>query len=184
MTDSTIWVYNPCAPKTEQEPVALARRSAHRAEVRLGLVDNGKPKARELLLVAEELGKRLPVVAMELVSKPSAANPLTDSEAAALADRVDLVVAGLGDCGACSAASLQDALLLERNGVPATVLITDVFVSHVARFSDVLGAPGYHHLVLPHPVATKAPERLRLLAQSVADAAVDQLVASTPALAI
>lgn len=183
MTESMIWVHNPCAPRAEQAPVPLAPRSARRAEVRLGLVDNGKPKARELLLLlAEALGERLPVVATELISKPSAANPLTDAEAAALAERVDLVVTGLGDCGACSAASLQDALLMERNSVPATVLITDVFVSHVARFSDVLGAPGYHHLVVPHPVATKSPEHLQLLARSVADAAVDQLMAAMPAL--
>lgn len=183
MTESLIWVHDPCPPRVEHEPVPLASRAADRGEVRLGLVDNGKPKARELLsLLGQALGERLPIVATELISKPSAANPLTDAQAADLASRVDVVVSGLGDCGACSAASLQDALMMERHNVPSTVLITDVFVSHIARFSDVLGASGYHSLVVPHPVATKSPERLQHLARSVVDAAVDQLIAAVPAL--
>lgn len=183
MNGPTIQVHTPCAPVSETEPVLLAPRTAVGSRVRVGLVDNGKPKARELLLLlAEELRDRLPGVETELVSKPSAANPLTDDEAAGLAGRTDLVISGLGDCGACTAASLQDALLLERNGTPATILITDVFVAHLARFADVLGAPGYHHLVVPHPVATKSSDRLRQLAGSVADAAVNQLVSEEPAL--
>ena len=42
--------------------------------------------------------------------------------------------------------------------MPATVLITDVFVSHVARFAANLGHPGYHSLVVPHPAATKTDD--------------------------
>lgn len=187
MTGPTIQVHTPCLPEVEAERIPLAARPALRgdapAELRLGLVDNGKPRARELLqLLAEELRARLPIVSVELVSKPSAANPIGDEEAEALAARVDLAVAGLGDCGACTACSVHDALLLERHGVPATVLITDVFVPTVARFSDVLGSPGYHSLVVPHPVAVKPTEHLRRLAAGVADAAVDQLTAPAGAL--
>ena len=45
---------------------------------------------------------------------------------------------------------------METAGAPSTVLVTDVFVFTVARFSKVLGGPGCHHLALPHPVATKS----------------------------
>ena len=182
---STIQVHIPCLPESEVVPVSLAPRPvAASADLRLGLVDNGKPRARELLLfLADELKARLPIISTEMISKTSAANPISDDEAQAFAARVDVAVAGLGDCGACTACSVHDALLLERCGVPATVLITDVFVSTVARFSEVLGSPGYHSLVVPHPVAVKPTDHLRDLAAGVADAAVDQLVTPAPALA-
>lgn len=184
MTGPTIQVHVPCISEAEVEPVPLAPRAEARPGLRLGLVDNGKPRARELLgYLAEELATLLPIVDTELISKSSAANPITDEEAASLAARVDLAIAGLGDCGACTACSVHDALLLERHGVPATVLITDVFVPTVARFSAVLGTPGYHSLVVPHPVAVKPAERLRQLAGGVADAAVVQLMAPASALA-
>jgi hypothetical protein len=65
----------------------------------VGLVANGKPLAKELLQVlAEELGKRLGrEVETVLLSKPSAAYPITDDEATQLAARCHLVIAGLGD---------------------------------------------------------------------------------------
>ncbi|HEY1133822.1 MAG TPA: UGSC family (seleno)protein [Nocardioides sp.] len=176
---ATIRVHRPTPVVPDPIPVDVAARgAAGERPLRIGLVDNGKPKARELLvLLAEELAARVPVASTHLVSKPSAASPLDDAEADALAAASDVVVTGLGDCGACSACSLQDALLLERRGVPATVLITDVFVAHVNRFAGVLGAPGYHHLVVPHPVATKTPEHLRMLARGAVDASLAQLTA-------
>ena len=172
----TIQVHRPVVPSPPAVPVELAPRTGVAEGARLLLVDNGKPRARDLLgMLAEELQRLLPIGSVELVSKPSAASPLADEEAAEIATRVDLVVTGLGDCGACSACSLHDALLFERAGVPATVLITDVFVAHVARFAVNLGAPGYHNLVVPHPAATKSDDELRRLARSVTSAARDQL---------
>lgn len=186
MTDpsATILVHSPCPPRVEASRVPMAAREPSAGALRLGLVDNGKPRARELLtMLAEEIGRLTPVRSVELISKTSAANPISEEEAADLASRVDVAVAGLGDCGACTACSVHDALLLERHGVPATVLVTDVFVATVARFAEVLGTPGYHCLVVPHPVAVKPSETLRRLALEVADAAVAQLLATEPALA-
>ena len=100
---------------------------------------------------------------------------LEDEQVRELAPRTDLVIAGLGDCGACSACSLHDAILFEREGVPATVLITEVFIANIARFSEQLGMPGYHSLVVPHPAATKSDEQLRAFAAAVAEAACAQL---------
>jgi hypothetical protein len=174
--NDTIQVHVPTPPATPPAQLALAARRPLEAPTRIGLVDNGKPRAKELLwMIAEEIGQRVPVGAVELLSKPSAANPISEEEAAELAGRVDLVVAGLGDCGACTACSVHDALLMEAAGVPSTVLVTEVFVPTVARFSDVLGAPGYHHLPVPHPVATKSSDHLRQLARGVVDAALAQV---------
>jgi hypothetical protein len=174
----TIRVHRPVVVTEPAAPVELAPRGAVVEPARLLLVDNGKPRARDLLrMLADQLQPLLPIGSVEVVSKPSAASPLADDEAADIAGRADLAITGLGDCGACSACSLHDALLLERSGVPSTVLITDVFVAHVARFAVNLGAPGYHHLVVPHPAATKPDDELRRLAESVASAARNQLSA-------
>ena len=171
---TTIRVYRPVFDEPPSAPVTLAdRRSLNGA--RLALIDNGKPRAREIMRAIGEELRAAGVVDVEVISKPSAAAPLDDDEVDAVSARVDIVIAGMGDCGACSACSLHDALLFERNGVPSTVLITDVFTSHVARFAINLGAPGYHTLVVPHPVATRSAGQILALAASVKAAAVDQL---------
>ena len=179
---TTITVHRPDVEDPPVEPVQLAPRDRLPQDAHLLLVDNGKAKAKDLLLhIAHELQQRLPIATVQVISKPGAGYVLEDAQVAELAGSADLVIAGLGDCGACSACSLQDALLFERAGVPATVLITEVFIANVARFADSLGRPGYHSLVVPHPAATKTDEQLRGFAAAVADAAVEQLAARQPA---
>jgi hypothetical protein len=172
----TIAVLRPDVDDPEVAPIEPAPRGELPDGARLLLIDNGKAKAKDLLgFLAAELRERLPIGSVEVVSKPGAGVPLEDDHARELAARADLVVTGLGDCGACSACSLHDAILFEREGVPATVLITEVFVANVARFSAQLGMPGYHSLVVPHPAATKSEAQLRAFAAAAADAACAQL---------
>ncbi len=179
---STVTVHRPDVEDPPVEPVELAPRGRLPEGAHLLLVDNGKAKAKDLLLhLAHELEQRLPIGSIEVVSKPGAGYVIEDEQVAELAPRTDLVITGLGDCGACSACSLQDALMFERAGVPATLLITEVFIANVARFSESLGRPGYHSLVVPHPAATKSDEQLRGFAAAIADAAVEQLGARAPA---
>jgi hypothetical protein len=166
-----VTVHRPVADEPAEAPGTRAPRAAL-AGARLVLIDNGKPNARELL---ELLAARLPVASVEVVTKPAAGHPLQDDEAAAIAERADAAIAGLGDCGACSACSLRDAVAFERLGVPATVVITDAFVGHVARFSDALGLPGYPTLVVPHPVSSKDHDHLVRLAEGLAGAALAHL---------
>jgi hypothetical protein len=166
-----VTVYRPVADEPAEKPAAPApRRGLDGA--RLVLIDNGKPNARELLSL---LASQLPVARVEVVTKSAAGHPLEDDEAAAIAKRADVAITGLGDCGACSACSLRDAVAFERLGVPATVVITDAFVGHVARFADALGLPGYPALVVPHPVSSKDHEHLARLAAGLAGAAAAQL---------
>lgn len=70
---------------------------------------------------------------------------------------------------------MHDAVLIEKAGTPATVLITEPFQGLVASGAVKLGAPGYHSLVVPHPVWGKSPEELRELAAAIADRALAQL---------
>jgi stage III sporulation protein SpoIIIAA len=70
--------------------------------------------------------------------------------------------------------------MLEERGTPATVLITEPFQTVVAANAAKLGAPGYHTLVVPHPIWGKDDTQLRDLARSIADQALQQLTNGTP----
>lgn len=177
---STITVLSPVdeAPERAPEPTTLATRGPVPEGARMTLISNGKPKAREILeLVAEALRAWLPIGEAEVFCKPGASAPIAPDEAAAIAARSDLVLTGLGDCGACSACSLHDAVQLERLGVPATVLITEPFQRPIAAFAASLGTPDYQTVVLPHPVSSRSMEVLRRIAREVAPTARDQLAA-------
>jgi len=154
----------------------LAARRPLGPSTRLTLIDNGKPRARELLeLIAQGLRARSGLATVRVVSKGTASRVLDDAEVSDIAATSDAVIAGLGDCGACSACSLADALRMEDAGVPATVLISDVFTGHVASFAATMGVPGYHCAVVPHPVSTKDAAQLASFAAAVTDQIAAQL---------
>lgn len=60
--------------------------------------------------------------------------------------------------------------------MPATVVITDPFQTLVASQARNLGIPGYHNVMVPHPISTKDDQHLRAIAGSVGDAVRRQLV--------
>lgn len=162
----------------EQAPAGLrpARRPGLDGSARLTLIDNGKPRARQLLLmIAEELRQRGAAGSVQVISKSAASSTIESTQAARIAAESDAAIAGLGDCGACSACSLADAIRLEAAGLPATVLISDVFVAHIASFAVTLGMPGYHAAVVPHPVSSKNDTQLSAFAAGVADQVLAQL---------
>jgi hypothetical protein len=66
-------------------------------------------------------------------------------------------------------------VLLERHGVPATVVITEPFRGLAAEHAARAGAPGYHTLVVPHPIWSRSDAELQRFADGIADAAVRQL---------
>jgi hypothetical protein len=160
----------------------LAERVPIRDGAVLTLIDNGKSHAKIVLeLVAAEVRARIPQIAtVEVFSKTSAGVILTGDEARMISERSSLVIAGLGDCGACSSCSTLDAIAFEKLGTPASVVITEPFVALVEKFAQMAGMPGYHNVVLPHPVATRPHEELRELAAGVANSIVKQLTGGIP----
>lgn len=175
---STIDVVLPAAPPSPTTATRTAPRPPATTALRILLVDNGKPKARELLTgLADAMSSTLTVISVVHHRKASASVVLGAEEARDLAADHDIAITGLGDCGGCSAGSLQDALALERAGLPATVLITEPFQGLVADLAARLGdLPGYRAVVLPHPVSSKDDVVLAGLAQGVAPAALECLV--------
>lgn len=62
------------------------------------LIENGKPRARDLMqFVADELRQRHAIASVEVFSKPSAAKPIEALEAKEMAARAHLVITGVGD---------------------------------------------------------------------------------------
>ncbi len=149
-------------------PAARSRVSAHR----LALVVNGKPNAGPILrALAAHLGADLPIRSADATDKTSAAVALTDDEAAAVAAEADVAILGVGDCGACTACSIDDAVKLERLGVPTVTVITEPFQGLAAEFALRLGMPALTTVVLPHPVASRPESDLLDLTARVATAA-------------
>jgi hypothetical protein len=64
---------------------------------------------------------------------------------------------------------------METLGVPATVVITEPFQSMVASLARLLGLPGYHSVIVPHPISTKDQDYLRAIARTVSDVVRRQL---------
>jgi hypothetical protein len=162
---SMLTVLRPDIQATARAVVAMAVRPEQRSGLRLTLIENGKPKARDLLLaIADGLSEHLPNLSVDVHSKSSASWPISAEEAESLVASADLVLTGLGDCGGCSASSLADAVAVERVGLPATVVITEAFQGLVASYARRLGAPGYPALVLPHPISSRSHEEILILA--------------------
>jgi len=156
--------------------IHLAKRRPLPENARITMINNGKPKAKELMsMITEGLRARFPIGSVGIFSKGTASRVIDEDEIASIAASSDAVIAGLGDCGACSACSLGDAIKMEIAGVPSTVLISDVFIGNVASFAITMGMPGYHSAVVPHPVSSKDDAQLAIYAAAVVDQVALQL---------
>ena len=60
------------------------------------------------------------------------------------------------------------------------MLITEPFQGMVATSAARLGAPGYHSLVVPHPIWGRDEEALRTLARQLVDTTLAQLTGYQP----
>jgi hypothetical protein len=53
-----------------------------------------------------------------------------------------------------------DAILMEREGVPAIAIVTDVFRATGDAMATSWGLPGYRFLDTPHPIANLSDKEL------------------------
>ena len=93
-----ISVYVPTTEAVVAGDVKIARRSPVPDDARVTLIENGKPRARDLMvMVSEELRQWIPSLDVKVYSKASAAKPIDADEATELAARSRLVLTGVGD---------------------------------------------------------------------------------------
>jgi hypothetical protein len=95
---TAITVIRPVDATEPPTTVLLAPRRELPESPVIGLVDNRKPHARELLeLLAAELGERLGGAEVVLLRKPGAGHPMEPEQASDMAARAHLVITGVGD---------------------------------------------------------------------------------------
>jgi hypothetical protein len=156
-------LYFPVLAAAEGHFVPAPRRgpSDHRHSTLL-CIDNGREGAAELLghigtwLVEEDL-----IGSFHVWRKPTSSRSVQDVDLAVLGEGIDLVVAGVGSCGACTAGTVEDAIRFERSGIPSAVVITEVFRATADAVAEVLGATGFPQTAVEHPIGNRDSDWLR-----------------------
>ncbi|HEV8673705.1 MAG TPA: hypothetical protein VGX21_06645 [Methylomirabilota bacterium] len=63
---------------------------------------------------------------------------------------------------------MLDGILLERAGVPAAAIVTDVFEVTGRAMAEQWGVPYYRFAVMPHPIANLTEAELHQRAREIA----------------
>ena len=92
---TAITVLRPDEQARPTEYIGYANRQEVPEGAHLILIENGKPRARDML--ADELEARYPIGSVEVFSKPSASKPIEADEAKEMAARAHMVITGVGD---------------------------------------------------------------------------------------
>jgi hypothetical protein len=160
-------ILDPRARLEHDSHVGLAPRVRPLRGASLGLLNNAKPNAAVIL---QHLGRLLQdrhgVSQVTMVSKASFALPAEETLMTELAERCDFVIAGVGDCGSCSAGTVADGVLLERRGVPAAAICTDTFLLSGAAMARLQGFPDYPFVAIAHPIASRSATELEASAHT------------------
>jgi hypothetical protein len=69
-----------------------------------------------------------------------------------------------------------DGILLEKNGVPAASIVTDVFEVTGRAMAQQWGQPHYKFLAMPHPIANLTDAQLDQRAREIAPEVVKLLL--------
>ena len=165
------------APGPEMSTLSASPPSLSGA--RIAVLDNGKPNAGVAMVRAANTLASRTGATVSLVTKKgpqgqsaNAAEPMARDIFERLTDEADLVITGAADCGSCTAYSVQDAIELERAGIPAVVMTTTMFEPIAATLSANFGLADTRRLVMPHPIGGTDETTLH----QWADAATDQLI--------
>lgn len=62
---------------------------------------------------------------------------------------------------------MLDGILLERRGVPAAAICTELFVPNGRAIAEAHGAPDYPFALVPHPMASASQDELAREAKQV-----------------
>lgn len=142
-------------PSDAVAELKTAPRPSRTNDLVIGLLANTKRNAPELLAAVAEL-LRGEFTGAEVVGPVITAGVMLPSEEqlADLVARCDVVITGLGDCGSCSATTLQVATDLEIRGVPTAAICTEPFLTSASAMAARRGLPGYRFARVEHPVSS------------------------------
>lgn len=130
------------------------------AGVRLGILDNGKPNSDRFLSLLADRFIGHGALLYGTLRKPSIGRLAPAKLLAELVGACDLVVTGVGDCAGCCSCSVQDAITVERHGVPTVMIATTEFLTTAQISATAAGIPDYPFTVIDHPLGSLTPEQL------------------------
>lgn len=82
----------------DKSPIDYAERPQRMEGLKVGLVDNTKFNSKILLIkIADRLSKKYNTKTAHLVTKSSSGHPVSDSAIQEFKNKVDVVIAGIGD---------------------------------------------------------------------------------------
>jgi len=129
----------------------LVERPKSLRGLRVGLLDNGKEFSDIVLeALAEVLRRDHGVTDIRFWRKgfPAKGAPFIED----MAEDSDVAISGVGHCGSSSPWSVDDAVNLEKAGVPAVALISRSFCPLGQIVAKGLGYPALPIVLLPHPI--------------------------------
>ena len=161
-------ILNPTV-EVEKECIDYVPRPAHLRGLRIGVVENTKKNAETVLRSLAQHLVETYEMKLEIVMHKFYRSPLTDDQIRELKTSADFVIAGVGDCGACSSGSLLDAVILEKAGMPAIPIITDAFDATAKEMAELWGVPEFRYVMMPHPLASLTAAEMELRASGLID---------------
>lgn len=169
---SRLMVYSP-VPSESDRRVALNSRLPSLEGAKLGLLGNWKPNAAVLL---EEVGRllgRYGVAEVILREKHSPSVPASVFMLDEIAERCDIALTAMGDCGSCTSWCIHDAVELERRGIPSLSFVAKPFMVLAEYELESLGCPYLPTAVVRYPFGGLPLEE----AQAEATRVLDQVIA-------
>jgi hypothetical protein len=123
--------------------------------LRLGVLDNSKWNANKLLRGATvALGETNKFGDIRYYVKHSFSKDAVPELIAEIAERCDIVLTAIGDCGSCTSCCVRDAIALEKLGVPTAAIVTTEFVRETELQRRALGMDDLLPVIIKHPVSS------------------------------
>ena len=170
--DQRVILVDPTGHSLNTTGLHISPRPSDLRGKRLGLLDNTKANAEVILRkIAEILDAKYEFSGIYYTKKHSSNLPPKPEVLSDIHRYADIVIAGIGDWGACSSGSLHDGITLEQQGIPTVSIITDVFIPTAEAYTKVMGFTEFPYLSCQHPISNASSveleERAHLLAPKV-----------------
>lgn len=153
--------------------ISTAPRPSSSDSLRLGVLCNTKWNAAKLLLLTVrqlvDHGLRL-----ESVNYYDKAHFYCNADAESIAEIAsdnDIAITAIGDCAWSFSACINDALHLERAGIPTVAFVTSEFEIEALLQRELAGMPGLTPGVAEHPISSLTTEQLQRCAAKMASQA-------------
>ena len=155
-------VLDPTGETVESTSATLSARRVSLRGLTVGLLDNTKPNSTDLLqMIGDELRRTHGAAGTRMYTKDYFGTPATPDLRDRIVAEVDVLITGVGDCGACSAATVADGIQFERAGIPTVAITSDSFYASGRAMAQVQGFPGFEFYAVHHPFASLDADDVR-----------------------